>query len=216
MAITQCSVVVSWDNNKYFYQEPKAMSITIGSNYISGSGNIDCRRSGNQTVVYTTYGKTGDYPSFTAACTDSNWRYGGQLGGSGGWRQTSTWPYATWAVNQRGAGSYGFNTSNGRYYAPVTGYYMFGMNMYMGNTTNNSQGYTHVNFLKNGGTGFNSSRHGHSIFGYKTQNFYMNGITMENVISLTEGQYVSPGPYWGGGNNRLYCGHFQFFGHLIN
>ena len=193
------------------------MSIRFGSNYIQGSGQIDCRRSNNSTVVYTTYGKTGDYPSFTAACTDSNWRYGGQMGGNGGWRAASSWPYASWSVNQRGAGSYGFNTSNGRYYAPVTGYYQFGMNMYLGNTTNNSSGYTHVNFRRNGQTSFNSGRHGHSIFGYKTHNFYHNGVTMENVISLTQGQYVEPSPYWaGGGSLRMYCGHFQFFGHLIN
>ena len=191
------------------------MSIRFGSNYIQGSGNIDCRRSNNSTVVYTTYGKSGDYPSFSAACTDSNWRYGGQLGGANQWRAASGWPYASWAVDQRGAGSYGFNTGNGRYYAPVTGYYMFGMRLYMGNTTNNSNGYTHVNFRRNGSLNFNSGRHGHSIYGYRTHNFYMNGATMENVISLSEGQYVEPSPYVRS-NLRLYCGHFQFYGHLIN
>ena len=191
------------------------MSIRFGSNYIQGSGNIDCRRSNNSTVVYTTYGKSGDYPSFSAACTDSNWRYGGQLGGANGWRNASSWPYASWSVNQRGAGSYGFNTGNGRYYAPVSGYYMFGMRLYMGNENQSSNGYTHVNFSRNGALNFNSGRHGHSIYGYRTHNFYMNGATMENIISLSEGQYVEPAPYVRG-QFRLYCGHFQFYGHLIN
>lgn len=193
------------------------MAITIGSNNIStNSGNIDLRRSGSNVLAYSAQGKIGQYPSFTAACTDSAWRYGGQLGGDGNWRATSTWPYATWAVDQRGAGSYGFDTTNGRYYAPVTGYYMFGMNMYFGTETQNSQGYTHVNFRRNGQTNFNASRHGHSIFAHDAYSFYADGITMENVIYCTEGQYVEPSPYWaGGGYCRLYCGHFQWFGHLI-
>jgi hypothetical protein len=191
------------------------MAITLGPDYIEGSGNMDFNRSGNTVFRSTNLGKTGQYPSFTAANTDLNWRYGPELGNS--WSAASGWTYAAdkWLVNQRGAGSYGFDTSNGRYYAPVSGYYMFGINKYFGNDTNNSSGYTHVNFRKNGNLNFNSGRHGHSIFGYVTTSFYVNGVTMENVIPMNAGDYVEPSP-WMTTHSRFYMGHFQFFGHLIN
>lgn len=192
------------------------MSITIGSNNISGSGDIGIKRSGSTPLSYGNFGKLGEYPSFSAGCTDANWRYGAQMGGAANWRAASTWPNATWAVDQRGAGSYGFDTTNGRYYAPVTGYYMFGMVMYYGNETNDSQGYTHVNFRKNGQLNFNSSRHGHSIFCYVSESFYANGIQMENVVPMNQGDYIEPSPYWAASYSRLYCGYFRFFGHLIN
>lgn len=197
------------------------MSITIGSNFISSDGSnatINFYRGANNLLRFTnSVGKSGEYPSFTAACTDSNWRYSAQLGGNGNWRPASTWVNSSqWAVNQRAPGAYGFNTSNGRYFAPVAGYYMFGINMYHGSDNSNSQGYTHVNFAKNGGLNFNASRHGHSIFGHNAQSFYSDGVTMENIIFCNVGDYVEPAPYWApGGLSRVYCGHFQFFGHLI-
>ena len=197
------------------------MSITIGSNNISSDGGnttINFYRSGNNLLRFNNVlGKSGEYPSFTAACTDSNWRYSSQLGGNGSWRASSTWTNAAqWVVNQRAPGPYGFNTSNSRYYAPVAGYYMFGLNMYHRSESNNSQGYTHVNFAKNGSLNFNASRHGHSIFGHGAYSEYSDGVTMENLIFCNAGDYVEPSPYWsGGGRSRIYCGHLQFFGHLI-
>ena len=194
------------------------MAITIGSNTISSNTtDINFYRSSTNLLTYNVqFGKIGTYCSFYACNNDSNWRYSGQLGGTGGWREASTWSGASWSVTQRGQGSYGFNTGNGRYYAPVTGYYMFGMNFYHGSDNSNSQGYLHSNFLRNSGTGFNGNgRHGHSLFGHDAQSFYTNGCTTENVIFLTQGQYVAPGPYMGGSLSRIYMGHFQFYGHLV-
>jgi len=197
------------------------MAINVGSNYIGSDGSTITFQTNNGTYasqVNSSIGGQANYPSFTAACTYDGWRYGGQLGGNSGWRETSTWGLnGYWSVDQVAAGSYGFNTTYGRYYAPVSGYYMFGMNVYAGNTTSDSRGYFHNNFLKNGGTSFNGNgRHGHSIFGHDCHNFYVNGVTTENVIYCTQGQYVCPGPHWGGGGtHRWYMGHFQFFGHLL-
>lgn len=197
------------------------MAITIGPDYIdSNTADINFYTNGGTYVqqVNQTSGRRGEYPSFTSGCTYNGWRYGAQNGGAGGWREANTWGLnGYWVVNQRAAGSYGFQTSTCRYYAPVSGYYMFGMNMYAGNDNNNSQGYLHNNFLRNGGTSFNGNgRHGHSIFGHDTHNFYVEGVTTENVIYCDQGQYVSPGPYWaGGGTGRIYLGHFQFYGHLL-
>jgi hypothetical protein len=196
------------------------MAITIGPNTIDSNTADITFYTNNSTYVQQvnqTSGRRSEYPSFTAACTYDGWRYHGQLGGSGSWREAATWGLnGYWTVNQRSPGSYGFDTANCRYFAPVSGYYMFGMNTYMGNDTNISNGYFHMNFLKNGGTGFNGGgRHGHSLFGHDSFNFYVEGTTTENVIYCSQGQYVSPGPYMGGGNGRIYMGHFQFYGHLL-
>jgi hypothetical protein len=196
------------------------MAITIGPNNIdSNTTDITFYTNGGTYAqqVNATSGRTGIYPSFTAACTYEGWRYHGQLGGSGGWRETSTWGLnGYWVADQRSPGSYGHDATTGRYYAPVSGYYMFGMNLYVGNDANNSSGYFHMNFLKNGGTGYNGlGRHSHSLFGHDTTNFYVDGVTVENVIYCDQGQYVCPGPYMGGGNGRIYMGHYQFYGHLL-
>lgn len=197
------------------------MAITFGSNNIdSNTADITFYTNGGTYVqqVNQTSGRRGEFPSFTAGCTYDGWRYGGQNGGVSSWREANTWGLnGYWVVNQRAAGSYGFQTSTCRYYAPVSGYYMFGMNMYAGNDGSDSRGYFHNNFLKNGATGYNGQgRHGHSIFGHDCHNFYVEGVTTENIIYCDQGQYVTPGPYWGGGGlQRIYMGHFQFYGHLL-
>jgi len=196
------------------------MAITIGSNNIdSNTTDITFYTNGGTYAqqVNATSGRTGIYPSFTAACTYEGWRYHGQLGGANAWRETSTWGLnGYWVADQRSPGSYGHDATTGRYYAPVSGYYMFGMNVYVGNDANNSSGYFHMNFLKNGGVNYNGlGRHAHSLFGHDTTNFYVDGVTVENVIYCDQGQYVCPGPYMGGGNGRIYMGHYQFYGHLL-
>lgn len=197
------------------------MAITIGSNYIDSNTSDITFYTNNSTYVQQvnqTSGRIAQYPSFTAACTYDGWRYGGQNGGVSAWRDSGTWGLnGYWTVNQRSAGSYGFDSANCRYYAPVSGYYMFGMNCYAGSDGSDSRGYFHNNFVKNGGTSYNGGgRHGHSIFGHDTHNFYVEGVTTENVIYCDQGQYVAPGPYWGGGGlQRWYMGHFQFYGHLL-
>ena len=195
------------------------MSITIGSNTVSSNSgnNINCFKDSSNSLSFTSLGKVGQYPAFIAKTDDDNWRYGGQLGGVSNWRDTSTWTEVRgdWVAIDRSPGSYGFDTDTGRYYAPVTGYYKFGVTAYYGCETNNSQGYSHWNFLRNGATGFNG-RHGHAIFGHDCINYHVDGLQVENVIYCTAGQYVCPGPYWGaGGYNRTYMGHFCWWGHLI-
>ena len=197
------------------------MAITISGNTISSNTTDITFYTNNSSYVQqvnSTTGRRSEYPSFTACCTYDGWRYGGQLGGVSGWRDAGNWGINNYfSVSQRAAGSYGFQTGTCRYFAQVSGYYMFGMNMYAGNDSSDSRGYFHNNFLKNGGTSYNGGgRHGHSIFGHDCHNFYVEGVTTENVIYCDQGQYVTPGPHWGGGGQqRIYMGHFQFYGHLL-
>ncbi len=166
------------------------MAVIIGSNSIdSNTANIDFYA--NNTYVQQVNdisGRRTEYPSFHAAGTLSQWRYQAQIGGSG-WRVNISLA-TSWAVNQRGAGGFGFNTTNGRYFAPVSGYYQFGMTVYYLDDANTSS-YTHMNFSRNGGLNFNNSRHGHSIFNLNSHGSYAHGINMENIIFCDQGQYVS-------------------------
>lgn len=193
------------------------MAITIGSNNLTSNTTSIQFRSNNNYVqeVDQTVGRRTEYPSFHASCNLDEWRYAGQIG-CNQWREMGNWGFSTanrWTASQRGSGSFGFDTTNGRYFAPVTGYYQFGMTVYYlddGNTYH----YTHMNFGVNGGLNYNNGRHGHSIFNHPSHGSYAKGINMENMMSLTQGQYVSPQPYLNCGNQRIYMGHFHFYGHL--
>jgi hypothetical protein len=189
------------------------MAVIIGSNSIdSNTANIDFYA--NNTYVQQVNdisGRRTEYPSFHAAGTLSQWRYQAQIGGSG-WRVNISLA-TSWAVNQRGAGGFGFNTTNGRYFAPVSGYYQFGMTVYYLDDANTNS-YTHMNFSRNGGLNFNNGRHGHSIFNLNSHGSYAHGINMENIIFCDQGQYVSPAPFLNAGSQRIYMGHFHFYGHL--
>lgn len=193
------------------------MAIIIGSNNIT-SDTTDIDFYSNNTFVQevnSTVGRSTNYPSFHASCNLDEWRYAGQIG-CNQWREMGNWGFSAagrWSVNQRGAGSFGFDTTNGRYFVPVNGYYQFGMTVYYlddGNTYH----YTHMNFGVNGATNYNNGRQGHSMFNHPSHGSYSKGINMENMFSLSQGQYVSPMPYMNCGNQRIYMGHFHFYGHL--
>ena len=195
------------------------MAVTIGSNYVrTNSGNINMYRSSNNALNITNVGKQGQYPAFNASTNDTNWRYGGQLGGVSNWRETATWGAVRnrWVVQQKAQGSYGFDTDTGRYYAPVSGYYNFGITAYYGCESQNSQGYSHWNFRRNGQVNFNGGRHGHAIFGHDVMNYHVDGLQIENLTYLNTGEWMAPAPYWGAcGRNGTYMGHFTWWGYLM-
>ena len=191
------------------------MAITISGNTISSNEATTTFNTYNSVFaqqVNNSYGRRTQYPSFNAANTNDSWRYSGQMSGAG-WRQVTEWGTGnSWIWTQTAPGSYGMN-SNGRYYAPVSGYYQFGMVVYYLDDAN-SYSYTHMNFGKNGGLNFNNGRHGHSIFNYPSHGSYAHGINCENIIYLSQGEYASPQPYMNNASQRIYHGHFGFFGHL--
>jgi hypothetical protein len=196
------------------------MAITIGDNYI-GSDNANMIFYTNNSTevarVNSTSGRQFNSPSFYASCTYDAWRYWGQMSGANVWRNTDAWGVdGYWSVTQRAQGSYGFNTTYGRYYAPVSGYYVFGQTYYA-YSDSNAYNYMHINFNKNNGTSYNGGgRHGHSIFGHPDHSSHQAGINHESVIYCSQGEFVNPAPYLGTGNGtgRIYMGHFHFYGHL--
>jgi len=192
------------------------MAITIGPSYIQSSGNMDMRVSTSNIVerFYNGYAGGNDYqPAFNAHGT-VGWTYypsgWNELGSSVGF--SPTW-------YQKGAGSYGMN-SNGRYYAPKTGYYYFHCDLYTLNDDNSTANYGHLQFARNGSLGWNNGRVPYTIYGHGNArgigSAYPHGPNISSILYLSEGQYCSI--YWyspGRGTTRYYGNHSFFCGHLI-
>lgn len=150
--------------------------------------------------------------------------------GNGGWRYftANTWNemngsrMGTWVGTQRGPGSYGFNTSQGRYYAPLTGYYYFHCDFYVLADTNNTQNYIHLLFGRNGGVGWNvGGRVPYIIHAHGNDravgSAYPDGPNISAVMFLSEGQYCSVNIYKANSSNVRYHGNHSFFGgHFID
>jgi len=188
------------------------MAITFtSSNIISDTdlrirpGNVD------YPLYYYTNGVryTNRKPAFTAMGT-VGWLYGNQIGNGAQWGSVFGW-----TSSQTGAGSYGYNNSQGRYYAPVSGRYYFYTSTYHYNN-NNSYEYIHYMFGKNGTTAFNNGRNPYSIYGHGTSYNRADGMVHSTNVYLAQGQYMSIQSPWNvGGNQRVYAAHTVFSGCLV-
>lgn len=189
------------------------MSITIGSDYISGSTNLEFQPNGGGTVMnYLTNGirQSTSVPAFTAAGTVA-WTYRDQVGGSDvEWGST-----LGWTSSQQGAGSYGFDNTNGRYYAPVTGRYYFTASTYAHCDTNTSNCYFHFMFALNGARNYNSGKNPYNIYMHGTNNNYPDGCMTTVSMQLSAGQYMCLKVPWASNNSRIYGNHTMFGGCLI-
>jgi len=191
------------------------MAITIGSNYIAASSDLNMQPGGTTTAYYNTQAiRSGNSrtPAFNAAGTNG-WRYRDQMGGNGA--EWTGGRIGGWAVQQQGAGSYGFNASQGRYYAPITGRYYFYAQTYMRCDNNATNCYIHFMFGVNGNRAYNNGRNPYNIYSHGTQNNYPDGINTSVSINLSAGQYISLIPPWASNNSRIYGAHTIFCGGLI-
>jgi len=191
------------------------MAITFTSDNIISNTDLYIRPgSSGYPLYYSTEGiRFSDrMPAFNAAGT-TGWLYGNQVGGgNGNYEMGSAFG---WTWEQRGQGSYGFD-SNGRYYAPISGYYYFYFSTYFHND-NNSYNYIHLNFVKNDGYGWNNGRTPHNIYGHGTPYTYEDGIVVSCNMYLNQGETcaIRP-PYWNSNNaSRIYASHSTFSGCLI-
>lgn len=199
------------------------MAITIGGNgdRITCDTNMDLRVN-TSTVVENFYngfaGGNPNQPAFNAHGTAGAWRYlsantWNELGVTGNMIFNWTW-------YQKGQGSYGMN-SNGRYFAPRSGYYYFHCDFYQLQDTNNTANYTHLVFGINSNVSWNNGRVPYTIYGHGNSqgvgSAYAHGPNISAIMYLSEGQYCSPYMYKGNsGNTRIYTDHSFFCGHLIS
>lgn len=184
------------------------MAITIGSNYVRSNTTLGIRPNNTEVASYLTNGmRSGSKMPAFVATGNGGWYYRDQLGGS-----NTNWTQIGWQVDQQNAGSYGFNTSQGRYYAPVTGRYFIYGSSYMYCNTNSTSCYMHFMFGVNGSRNFNNGREPYSIYGHGTPNNYVDGIVHSTNIQLSQGQYISFLTPWASSQSRVHGNHTLFCG----
>ncbi len=157
--------------------------------------------------------KASGQPWFNARGATSSWKYASDFGGVNNWREMGS--TMSWTNNQQGAGSYGFNTSTGRYTAPVAGKYYFYASTYYRNDSNSTSNYIHYLFGVNGAQNWNVGGTPYNIYGHGELQYYSDGISVSGIINLGVGDYVSIRPYWSGDSGRMYSDYSLFCGYLI-
>lgn len=188
----------------------------------SADTNTGVAFSGNDTIIVSQGNESlrvnssghvtrPNSPMFRTTGT-SGWQYNNSYGGTG-WRALNG--NFGWAVDQRGGTN--FNTSNGAFTAPVTGFYQFMFETYAGNDANNTNNYMHMSFGRNGGVGMDiaSGRAPHGIFGHGTWSFYVDGMRGDAGMYMNAGQFVQVWIFWAGNQSRFHGAHSVFHGYLI-
>jgi hypothetical protein len=177
------------------------------------SGQLTFSINGNNALNIDNNGRvtTPQKPAFSAVGT-TGWFYAGSYGGTGDRELASN---MGWNLAHQYGGS-NFNTSNGRFTAPISGWYKFDTMWYFLNDNNSTSSYVHTFFRKNGGvattiggrTPYNMNMHGNN-------NNYDDGANYSSIQYLNSGQYVSLCIRWHSNNSRHHSGHQIFSGHLI-
>lgn len=151
------------------------------------------------------------HPAFQAWGT-AGWLYAGSYGGTGE-RELTSQP--GWTTTYQ-AGGTNFNSSNGRFTAPVAGYYRFSTWYYLLNDANTPPNYIHPFFRKNNNRGWTSGgRSPYLIAMHQNTNSYDDGFSHSAVIDMNAGDFVSLAIVWHGNSSRHHAAHQCFSGQLI-
>jgi hypothetical protein len=183
---------------------------TYSNNTISGASNA-LNITGNllhPTANGSYVTSIGAQPVFNARGTGA-FIYSTSFGGAGSRELGSP---MGWVVTQQGTG---FNTSTGRFTAPVAGNYYFHSSTYYIIDSNNTSGYIHYLLAKNGSQAWNNSRIPYNIYGHGELASFSDGINVSAIINLGVGDYVSVIPSWGGTIGSLFRDYTLFCGYLI-
>ncbi len=170
--------------------------------------------NGNDALQIDSAGRTAfpQKPMFAAA-GQPGWLYSNSYGGTGDRELNSI---MNWNLAHQYGGS-NFNTSNGRFTAPVSGWYHFSTMWYFYNNTNGTNSYVHTFFRKNGSVNTTpSSRIPYNINMHGNNNNYDDGACYNSIQYMNSGQYVSLCVRWhSNGNSRHHAGHQMFSGQLV-
>ena len=181
--------------------------------YFNAAGEISISTGGSQKVRFDTAGRpiNPNQPAFYASGT-GGWYYHNSFPSTvspgGQWREIIN--AFTWNVQQQGGSNM---SSNGRFTAPVAGYYYFYTQTYMYNDANNSSGYTHYNIGRNSNSySLWTGRLPHTIYGHGVPSHYVPGIMASQTMYMNAGDYASVCPYMAPvcryhGDHSLFCGY---------
>ena len=153
-----------------------------------------------------------NHPAFAVSATNG-WLYASNYGGTGTFECGSV---MGWNNASHQTGGSNWNPSNGRYTAPVTGYYVFHTCWYHLNDSYGTPSYVHnwiapngnINWMTGGRTPYNINMHGN-------RNQYDDGANYSAVFRLNATEYASVWIRWHSYNSRHHAGHQIFSGHLI-
>lgn len=181
--------------------------------YFPGDNQIAISNNGSDSMRIDSSGRVRypRKPAFAAA-GQPGWLYASNYGGTGDRELNSI---MRWNLAHQYGGS-NFNTSNGRYTAPVSGWYHFTTMWYLLNQTNSTNSYIHTFFRKNGSVNTTpSSRIPYNINMHGNRNNYDDGASYSSIQYLNSGQYVSLCIRWHRYGSRHHAGHHIFNGQLI-
>lgn len=195
-----------------------APSLTLSGNTNTGisleSNAIRITGAGNEAIVIDNNGlvRRPNHPAFAVSAT-TGWLYASNYGGTGTFECAGV---MGWNNASHQTGGSNWNPSNGRYTAPVSGYYVFHTCWYFLNDNNSTPSYIHcwiarsgnVSWLPGGRTPYNINMHGN-------RNNYDDGSNYSAVFQLNAGDYGSVFIRWHSYNSRHHAGHQIFSGHLI-
>jgi len=139
------------------------------------------------------------------------WTYANSFGGYS-WREIGG-GFGGWDVQQRGGAN--FDTSNGRFTAPVSGFYHLVWQGYHYNDDNNTPNYQHMSFGRSGAVGDWSGRTPHCMWMHGTTANHAHGVGLQLDLYLNSGEYTNVWVYWAGGPSRIHGTHSHFSGYLI-
>lgn len=189
----------------------RAGNTNTGINF--SSNTVDFITNGSVQMQFDSGGRVRrpNHPAFAAAGTNG-WLYASNYGGTGYREVTSQ---MGWTTSHQTGGT-NFDSNNGRFTAPVTGYYVFHTHWYLLNDNNSTPSYVHLFFSKNSGIGWTQSGRAPYVMNmHGNRNNYDDGASYSCVMPLNAGEYCSLGIVWHSYNSRQHCGHQIFSGYLI-
>jgi hypothetical protein len=153
-----------------------------------------------------------EHPAFAVSATNG-WLYASNYGGTGTFEMASIMAWNN-AAHQTGGNNW--NPSNGRYTAPVSGYYVFHSIWYYLNDNNSTPSYVHTWIARNGNVSWmTGGRNPYNINMHGNRNNYDDGSNYSAVFQLNAGEYASCWIRWHSFNSRQHAGHQIFSGNLI-
>jgi hypothetical protein len=174
---------------------------------VAGAERMRINPSGHKTVG--TSNTTGS--TMWQAVPTGGWTYANSFGGYS-WREIGG-GFGGWDVQQRGGSN--FNTGNGRFTAPVSGFYHLLWQGYHYNDDNNTPNYQHMSFGRSGSVGDWTGRTPHCMWMHGTTANHAGGVSLQLDLYLNAGEFTNVWVYWAGGPSRIHGNHSCFSGYLI-